>query len=112
MTMDTLQGIDVMLLDIRPFTATVVEMTAPASCQCPLRIQYDVYERSLLVLGQQMQSVRKEQLHASRTPPECYRWPALTGLPSRKLISISFSLVGMRATTFFVAVSITDPPSG
>src|SRR6266446_9506155 len=41
-----------------------------------------------------------------------HRWPALMGLPSRKSISISFSLVGMRATTFLVLLSITAPPSG
>src|SRR5687767_13741153 len=41
-----------------------------------------------------------------------YRCPALTGFPLRKSISMTFSLVGIRATTFFVAVSITAPPSG
>ena len=41
-----------------------------------------------------------------------YRCPARTALPFSKSTSINFSLVGIRAATCFVRVSITTPPSG
>lgn len=41
-----------------------------------------------------------------------YRWPTRTAFPRSKSTSMSFSLVGIRATTCLVRVSITAPPSG
>ena len=58
-------------------------------------------------------------VHSSRETGEVrnrmqllYRCPTRTAFPLSKSTSMSFSLVGIRATTCLVRVSITAPPSG